>query len=211
MGAIRRTRAARPAVRGAAWRLRGRSGRDDDRNGSLRPRPGARTISCDGRARRRLSSPWRQRRAMRRSHPEDRGRQPHLRLRPYRAAIALRPARYRDASGARRGRVGARRREGGRRARRHRRQADRHRAGRRRAARPRRGRRLYRRREGRRSIAPRLPDPGRPARRGDYLCECEGRSRRGARRAGERHCRSSNASSTRRSRRCAPRPSVRWL
>ena len=90
------------ACRSRSMAARRRSGRDDDRDGSLRPRAGARTISCDGRARRRLSSPWRQRRAMRRSHSEDRRRQPHLRLRPYRAAIALRPARYRDASGARR-------------------------------------------------------------------------------------------------------------
>ncbi len=49
------------------------------------------------------------------------------------------------------------------------------------------------------------------ARRGDHALRRAGRSRGCARRAGGRHCRSSNASSTRRSRRCAPRPSAQWL
>ena len=95
-----------------------------------------------------ISAPWRHCRAMRRAGAADRRRQPDPRLRPYRAAVALRPCRHFDEGGARRRRLGARRRKGGGAARRHRRPTDRHRAYRRRAARPRRRRRLYRRRQG---------------------------------------------------------------
>ena len=167
--------------------------------------------SRDGRARRRLSSPWRQRRAMRRSHPEDRRRQPDPRLRPYRAAIALRPRTtsttraVRDGAGwvldGEKGVVAARR---------YRRQADRHRAGRRRAARPRRDRASLSstaRPQECRGAATRPRTGCVPRRSRSRMCgsgpkECS--VSRG------RHCRSSSASSTRRSRRCAPRPSVRW-
>ena len=73
LAAIRRTRPARPAVRGGAWRLRRRPGRDDDRDGGVRPRPRAGAVlrHCDpgrrpaaARSERRHSS----RRCCRRSH-----------------------------------------------------------------------------------------------------------------------------------------------
>ena len=99
----------------------------------------------DRRARRRVSAPRRQCRAVRGARSEDRRRQPDLGLRPDRAAVALESRRRFDQGGARRRRLGARRRKGCRAARRQRRQADRDRTGRRRPARARRDRRLPRR------------------------------------------------------------------
>ena len=72
VGAICRARPARPALRRGARRHRRRTGRDDDRDGGVRPRPGARTLSGDGRARRRLSAPRRQRGAASRAAAADR-------------------------------------------------------------------------------------------------------------------------------------------
>src|SRR5205823_9025877 len=61
VAAIGRARPLGPALSRAVRRLRRRPGRDDDRDGKLWPCPGARTLSGDGRARRRLPAPWRQR------------------------------------------------------------------------------------------------------------------------------------------------------
>ncbi len=71
---IRRTRPAGPAVRRGAWRLRRRPGRDHDRDGGVRPRPGAGAVSRDRGARRRAAAPCRRRgaagrRCCRRSRP----------------------------------------------------------------------------------------------------------------------------------------------
>ena len=73
-------------------------GRDHDRDGGLRPRPRARALSRDGRARRRacLRTPAAPRRSG--DPAADRRRQAHACLRPYRAAVALRPGRCRDAA-----------------------------------------------------------------------------------------------------------------
>ena len=167
--AVCRARPHRAAVRRGARRLRRRAGRDHDRDGGVRPRARAGALSRDGGARRRLPAARRERRrdaatCCRRSRPARRcspsrtpsgsraTTSPTSRRRRRRTAPATcstaRRASCCTATVADKLIVSARV-SGDQRS------QERHRA-------------VPRRRQGRRRVAPRLSDHGRPARRRDH-------------------------------------------